>query len=111
VKWKILALILLLLIPTTQAVVALRSRGIRGEPYTTDAGFFGIKFRHKIDIPNFGEVIVETDYSSTIDLDNWKITDNKDIVIEMQIQSQPSNLSLWVEHMHADTFGYRDLVE
>ncbi len=104
-KYRIIAIAILfsLLVLLTPAT-AIRSRGIRGEPYTTIEGFFGIKFRHQVNIPQFGDVIVETDYSSTINLSSWKITDNKDIVIEMNILSKPNNLSLWVEHMHADVF-------
>ena len=99
-----IGLIMLCLILSVTQATAIRSRGVRGNPYETEDGFFGITFEHHIDIPNYGEVIILTDYASTLNLSAWKITDNKDLVIELRVIDIPDNLSLYVEHMHSDVF-------
>lgn len=61
----------------------------------------GISFEHHL---FNGQVIIKTYYWSDYNASTWKITDNKNLWIKACVIEQPENMTLYVEHMHADVF-------
>lgn len=59
----------------------------------------GISFTHEL---RNGSVVIKTSYSSNYGAGMWKITDNKDVIIKLEVLEKPDNITLLVEHMHAD---------
>lgn len=88
----------------TEPVSAIRSRGIRGVSFTKPNGEFGITFDHDIHVSNEIELNLTTEYTSTLNISTWAIVKNKDILIDLQVSSNPNNVLLWIEHMHVDCF-------
>lgn len=89
---------------TLKPASAIRSRGIRGVPFTRANGDFGITFEHYIQMGNNMELNFTTEYTSTLNISAWTILKNKDILIDLQVTSNPDNVLMWIEHMHADCF-------
>ncbi len=58
----------------------------------------GISFTHRLD----ADVVIKTTYSTTYGAEFWTITDNKDLLMFLEVVSQPSDVTVYVEHMHAD---------
>jgi hypothetical protein len=87
-----------------KSVSAIRSRGLRGNPFTEANGDFGITFDHDIQMSNEIILNLTTKYTSTLNISAWAITKNKDILIDLQVSENPNNVLLWVEHMHVDCF-------
>jgi len=59
----------------------------------------GISFEHKL---ANSKVLIRTSYWSDYGNGTWKITDNKNLWIKLEVIEQPSNWTILVEHMHAD---------
>lgn len=87
-----------------EPVSAIRSRGVRGVPFTEDNGHFGITFNHDIQLSTELNLNFTTEYTSTLNISAWAITKNKDILIDLKVTDNPNNLLLWIEHMHVDCF-------
>jgi len=69
---------------------------------TVNAGIAeGISFTHEFDD---GKIVFKTTYWTDYPPGKWKITDNKNIHIKLEVIEQPENATLFVEHMHADCF-------
>lgn len=101
-KVTVICLLLMIIAINTPSAQAFRiGRGQRGTAFTSSEGYFGIFFI--LDAPQLN-IQLKTQYSSTINLSDWKITDNKDLLIDLKVLYQPADIDLWVEHMHADCF-------
>lgn len=102
-KYKPIILILIFLICGMIVSEVSAPRGVKvSETYYTGS-MFGVEIVQNVTIPA-GNISVKTRYTSTINIDNWKITDNKDIQIYLSVLVKPKNIDLWVEHMHCDCF-------
>jgi len=58
----------------------------------------GISFIHEL--PE--NIKIKTSYWSDYDSTTWKITDNKNIWIQLEVLDNPNNLTILIEHLHAD---------
>jgi len=64
----------------------------------TDCGIYnGISFDHQVEGVN-----IRTSYQSDYGESQWKITDNKELYIKLEIVQQPNDTEVLIEHMHAD---------
>jgi len=59
----------------------------------------GISFEHEL---VNGQVKIKTSYWSDYGNGTWKITDNKNLWIKLEVVEQPENWTILIEHMHAD---------
>jgi hypothetical protein len=65
---------------------------------TAQSGIYdGIQFTHYLDGIN-----IVTTYRSDYGESSWKITDNKELYITLEVTTQPSDVTVIIEHMHAD---------
>lgn len=71
------------------------------EPVSADASTFseGLTLQHSFEN---GTILVETFYQTDYTDGKWRITDNKNVDIQLSVIEQPENTTIFVEHMHAD---------
>lgn len=93
-KIERLSLIVVLLTLVVGFLSGWFAKDVFGEPTLAD----GISFTHNLD----SDVSIRTTYSTTYGAEFWKITDNKDLLLFLEIVNQPVDVIVYVEHMHAD---------
>lgn len=93
-KEKRLSLIVVLLVLVLGVLSGGFAKDIFGEPTLAD----WISFTHNLD----SDIVIRTTYSTTYGAEFWKITDNKDLLLFLEVVNQPSDVIVYVEHMHAD---------
>jgi hypothetical protein len=76
-------------------------RGTRTGSTVYEGDMFGIEIYNYVSEIGLN---VTTWYTSTININDWQITDNKDLQLYLNITKQQDNMDIWVEHMHADVF-------
>ncbi len=93
-KRERLSLIVVLMVLVVGLLSGGFAKDVFGEPTLAD----GISFTHHLD----SDIVIRTTYSTTYGAEFWKITDNKDLLLFLEVVSQPSDVIVYVEHMHAD---------